>query len=246
MIQEEFLEFVLCDTGTSGQAIADKIKFTLEKLTLGLNDLQGQGYNGAGNMSGKYRGAAAIIQHDYPKALYNHCVSHVPNLCVVAACNIQTIRNMYEVVEEICLLFNNSPKRQQGLQEHIKNLPVGTTVKTKLVNLCKTQWVARIEAFEVFRDMLLAVSTLEVISTAHGWSADFSKKASALLISITQFQFLMYFEGTWAGFGFNKGLTISLQGQSKDIRCAYNEVVTVKEALSVKCIVILTLTIKLL
>ena len=40
MIRDEFLEFVLCDTGTSGQAIADKIKFTLEKLTLNLKDLR--------------------------------------------------------------------------------------------------------------------------------------------------------------------------------------------------------------
>ena len=39
MILEEFLEFVLCDISTSGQAIGDKIKFTLEKLTLDLNDL---------------------------------------------------------------------------------------------------------------------------------------------------------------------------------------------------------------
>ena len=82
---------MLCDTGTSGQAIADKIKFTLEKLTLDLNDLREQGHDGAGNMSGKYREAADIIQHDYPKALYAHYVSHVPNLCVVAACSIQAI-----------------------------------------------------------------------------------------------------------------------------------------------------------
>ena len=33
------------------------------------------------------------------------------NLCVVAACSIQAIRNMYGVVEEICLFFNYSPKR---------------------------------------------------------------------------------------------------------------------------------------
>ena len=62
MIREEFSEFMLCDTSTSGQAIADKIKFTLEKLTLDLNDFRGQGNDGAGNMSGnmsgKYRGAA--------------------------------------------------------------------------------------------------------------------------------------------------------------------------------------------
>ena len=82
-------------------------------------------------MSGKYRGAAAIIQHDYPKALYVHCVSHVLNLCIVTACSIQAIQNMYGVVEEICLFF--SPKWQQELQEHIEKLPVGTTSKTKLV-----------------------------------------------------------------------------------------------------------------
>ena len=143
MIREEFLEFMLCDTSTSGQAIADKIKFTLEKLTLDLSDLRGQGYDGAGNMSGKYRGAAAIIQHDYPKALYVHCVLHVLNLCIVAACSIQAIRNIYGVVEEICLFFNYSPKWQQELPEHIENLPVGTTSKTKLMNLCKTRLVAQ-------------------------------------------------------------------------------------------------------
>ena len=71
MIREEFLEFVLWT-----RAIADKIKFTLEKHTLDLNDLRGQGYDGPGNMSGKYGGNAAIFQHDYPEALYIHCVSH--------------------------------------------------------------------------------------------------------------------------------------------------------------------------
>ena len=116
-------------------------------------------------MSGKYRGAAAIIQHDYPKALHVHCVSHVLNLCLVAACSMQAIRNIDGVVEEICLFFNYSPKWQQELQEHIENLPLGATSKTKLVNLCKTQWVARIEAFGVFRDMLPAlVSTLKSLA----------------------------------------------------------------------------------
>ena len=76
------------------------------------------------------------------------------------------------------------------------------------------------------------VSTFEVISTALAWSAEFSKKASAQLITITQFQFLISLEVTWAGLGFIKGLTISLQAKSKDICCAYNEIVTVKEALS--------------
>ena len=52
------------------------------------------------------------------------------------------------------------------------------------------------------------VSTLEVIGTALGCSAESSKKASALLISI---QFQMSLEVTWAGLGFIKGPTISLK-----------------------------------
>ena len=86
-------------------------------------------------MSGKYRGTAAIIQHDYPKALYVYGVSHALNLSVVVAYSKHAIWNMYGVVEEICLFFNYSPKWQQELQEHIENLPVGTTSKTKLLNL---------------------------------------------------------------------------------------------------------------
>ena len=95
---------------------------------------------------------------------------------------------MYGVVEEIFLFFNYTPKWQQELQEHIEKLPVGITSKTKFVNFCKTRWIARIAAFGVFRDMLPAlVSTLEVISIAHGWSAESSKKTSALLISVSVF-----------------------------------------------------------
>ena len=58
--------------------------------------------------------------------------------------------------------------------------------------------------------------------------AESSKKASAL------FLFLMSLEVTWAGLGFIKGLTISLQGQPR-ICCVYKEIVTVKEALSEVC-----------
>ena len=143
---------------------------------------------------------------------------------------------MYGVVEEICLFFNYYPKQQQELQKHIEKLPFGATIKTKFVNLCKTLWVVRIEDCEFFRDIFPAlVSTVEVISTVHGWSTQSSKKASAILISITQFQFLMSLEVTWAELGFIKGLIISLQGQSKDICCAYNEIIAVKDALSEGC-----------
>ena len=84
------------------------------------------------------------------------------------------------------------------------------------------------------------VSTLEIISTAYGWSTVSSKKASTLLITIPQFQFLMSLEVTWARLGFIKGLTISLQGQSKDI-CVLTIKLLQSRKPRVKCVVILTL-----
>ena len=52
-VHEEFLEFIHCDTGTSGNAVADKILEALEEYGLNVNYLCGQAFDGAGNMAGK-------------------------------------------------------------------------------------------------------------------------------------------------------------------------------------------------
>ena len=117
-------------------------------------------------MAGRYQGAASVIQRDYPKAVYFHCAAHALNLCIVAACNVQEIRNMLGTLEQICLFFMFSAKRQQEITGNIEQLPVGETNRKKLVRVCKTRWVARIEAFEVFHVVLPAVSkTFENISS---------------------------------------------------------------------------------
>lgn len=75
-IREEFVDFVICDTGTTGVALAAKITEALENYGLDLRDLCGQGYDGSGNMAEKCRGATACIQSAYPKAVYVHCALH--------------------------------------------------------------------------------------------------------------------------------------------------------------------------
>ena len=60
--------------------------------------LHGQSYDGAGDMAGKYEGVAAQIQRDYPKSTYFHCAAHALNLCIFAACSVQSIRNMHGTI----------------------------------------------------------------------------------------------------------------------------------------------------
>ena len=232
-IQEEFVDFILCDTGITGSAIAAKILEALQGYGLDMNYLRGQAYDGAGNMAGKYHGAAAVIQSSYPNAVYVPCASHTLSLCVVSACSVQCIKNMMGNMVEICLFFSNSAKRELELENNIKTM--NCSKATKLVSLCKTRWVARINAFEVFFDLYPAVvKTFEVISegSAHGWNADSCKAADTLLTCITQFKFIMAFIACLKCLGYIKGLTISLQKRTNNICQAYNEVKTVETAIT--------------
>ena len=58
-IREAFLAFFPCSQGPSGKAIAKQIITAVLIFGLGMNLCRGQGYDGAGNMSGKYNCARA-------------------------------------------------------------------------------------------------------------------------------------------------------------------------------------------
>ena len=60
-MREELLGFLYCEDGTSGKAISDLILKVMSKLGINVNNCRGQGYDGAGNMSGKNKGTAARI-----------------------------------------------------------------------------------------------------------------------------------------------------------------------------------------
>ena len=55
-IREEFIKFIYLANGTTGENIAEAIKSEIRILGLDMRNVRGQGYDGAGNMSGKYSG----------------------------------------------------------------------------------------------------------------------------------------------------------------------------------------------
>ncbi|XP_047123874.2 zinc finger MYM-type protein 1-like [Hydra vulgaris] len=118
-ICELLFGFIPCDSGLSGEAIGSQILNSIKDLGLEMKFCVGQGYDGAGNMAGNCSGAAVRIKAIYPKALYVHCGSHVLNLCVANACNIQIVSNMMSNVRVISQFFNFSPKRFDVLKKKI-------------------------------------------------------------------------------------------------------------------------------
>lgn len=233
-IREDLIQFVECDTGITGRALADKMTATISALGLNLQNMRGQGYDGAGNMSGKTNGAAAIISSSYPLALYLHCASHSLNLAVVKSLDIPCVRNMIGVVNKVSIFFFAHPKRQRKLEESICSTQPSSTIH-KLKNLCRTRWIERIDALERFKDLYSSiVSCFESISSEGSalWSSDSLTDASTLLLAITTTSFVSALIITNKCLNYLLALTKSLQAEAKDIVEAAQEVTDLKHVIS--------------
>jgi hypothetical protein len=227
-IREEFVGFVHCTDGITGQALATAILSEIEALGLSGVPIRGQGYDGASNMSGKHSGVAKIIQQQHPKAHYVHCGSHALNLCIVAACDVQPIRHMMGVLKELSLYFNTSPKRQAVLRKvNSDQADEDKCSQKKLVDLCKTRWLYRHRAIETFHSLYgVVVTALREISesSSHCWDAENRTRSLGLLSSILSFNFRLAFTVSRQIFQYLEDITTSLQSSGKDIVEAYDEV----------------------
>jgi hypothetical protein len=184
--------FLECDCGITGQALADMMISFLKTQGLDPTKLCGQAYDGAGNMSGKTNGDAAIITSQYPLALYVHCASHCLNLAVVKSLEETSIRNMIGVVHRVSLFFSAHPKRQRKLEEAIDTTQPESSVH-KLKDLCRTRWLERIDDLDRFCGPNSSiVACMESISMegSSKWSSDSLTDASTLLLALGTIEFV--------------------------------------------------------
>ena len=135
-IREEFISFLECESGTSGQELYLKIVNVIRDLGFEISSLRGQGYDRAGNMAEKKSGVSSRILKLNDKALYIHCFNHRFNLVIAKSCNIQKVQNVMGIFKEISYFFNHSPKRAQ--KKDVKKLFDADTTKENLIDLCLT------------------------------------------------------------------------------------------------------------
>ena len=231
-ITEKFISFIECEN-LSGESIANLIMDTLTKAELNLENLRGQGYDGAGNMSGKVKGASSIILNKYPKATYVHCRSHVLNLSIVNACKMPLIQNMMGILLEICIFFKYSAKRQGLLEENITTICVESS-KKKLINLCKTRWIARHDALRVFIELYQAIlETMLDIYEDKSWNSESVTKANGLYNSMINSQFIMSLIVCNNSLNFKENLTTTLQSRSIDAYKANKDIQSVIKGIQV-------------
>ena len=184
-------------------------------------------------MAGRINGAAALIQHMYPLAIYCHCCSHKLNLCVAfGAKNMPLVINMMDHVREISDFFNKSVPRTQYLT-HVLQTTLPDASKTKLINVCRTRWVERLDGFDIFMEYFTAIVTaLEdmKIRLLPSFNDDTVTKATQFFYLATSFEFIVVLVIVKSVLGHTRPLTKILQGREIDLLRASTE------ASELKCI----------
>lgn len=230
-ISEAFVDFIPLER-TTGRAIADAIMKSLHDNGFDIENLRGQGYDGASAMSSSRQGVNGRIREVAPKALYSHCKSHILNLSISSSCKQLSIRNMIGSLNEVYLFFANSPKRQ-AFFEKILALTECPSTKKKLQGLCKTRWAERHSCYDTFHELYSYITTtLDAMLRPHdyrdlfeneewSWDPDTRTKAQGLHSTLLSFDFIIAFLVAKKGLEPIRPVTMKLQRSNLDSYEAY-------------------------
>ena len=175
--QEVFLGLIeTCST--TGETLASLICDAMLRLGLPVNNLRGQCYYGAANMSGRFQGVQAKIGEKQPLTLYIHCSNHCLNLALQdCGKKVPLVRNTLQLVNEVGVLIRNSAKRFGQFRHFAQLLDVVCSAPRPL---CPIRWTVRVKAITDVDCYPVLLRTLEEIASS---TADAAVSARGLLMN---------------------------------------------------------------
>lgn len=97
LIKERFVDLVHVKD-TSALTLKNSICAILAGNNLSVQDIRGQGYDGASNMRGEWNGLKALILNECPYAYYIRCMAHQLQLALVAASReVHEVHNFFRM-----------------------------------------------------------------------------------------------------------------------------------------------------
>jgi hypothetical protein len=218
-LQEDFIRFVHCEEGLSGQALSKVLLKSLNEMGLDIKDCRGQCYDGAGNVAGKINGCSAHILRVNHLCIYMHCSAHKLNLVIVHSCSVYNIRKTMDEIKQITYFFNFSETRLKVLERNIKEL-CEDTKSTKLYDVARTRWVERIIGMGNFQDLFEAIlATFEemALNLENKINRDTVSKATSHRNALERFDFIVSMVITRQVFDLTMDVTKLLQSRTNDI-----------------------------
>ena len=114
-IKERFLDLIHVKDTTS-LTLKDEILSSLSYHKLDVQNIRGQGYDGASNMRGEWNGLQALILKECPYAYYVHCFAHQLQLALVSASKeVAEVHKFFKNLNIIVNVISSSCKRNDQL-----------------------------------------------------------------------------------------------------------------------------------
>lgn len=184
------------------------------KWRLDLNNCRGQAYLGSGDVSYKLKAFACKVQEKYPLAISTHCSSYSFNTWWSKSIPVPAIKRALDTFEEVLMFFGSSATLQKQL-DHV--IAFGLRESYEKVQefqgkFCSL-WQEKHDSYEVFVQMLEPlVECLEKIkNNPQRWKAVVSDQADALLLKVTQFDFIIAMMVLKNASSFTRELSAGLQ-----------------------------------
>ncbi|XP_072571113.1 mitochondrial tRNA methylthiotransferase CDK5RAP1 isoform X3 [Paramormyrops kingsleyae] len=226
-IKERFIEVCNVDT-TTGQELENTVFLLLQKNGLEMKNMYGQGYDGAANMSGMYKGLQARIRAHNEKALYVHCKAHCLNLVLVEASkSSKHFVTFFNLVEKLYAFCSGSPKRHAALVKFQESLFPGQRVM-ELQQLSDTRWACREKALKALQRNLKAIlMLLDDISDSD--PPNLAQGDAQMYRNAINFMFILCMEITTPVFEVTALASDSLQEEGLDHSTAYKVLQLIQE-----------------
>ena len=133
---EDFVDLYQVESIT-GENLTKVLLDVLSRCYLPVENLRGQCYERASNMSGLFKGVQKRIKDLELRALFVHCNAHALNLVLQqAAHEVPAISDNMDYLQRTSLLLGRSVKRRAILEELSANIKA----------MCPTRWAVHAEA----------------------------------------------------------------------------------------------------
>eukprot|EP00267_Zea_mays_P026068 XP_008654053.1 zinc finger MYM-type protein 1-like [Zea mays] len=207
-IRERFLDLIHVHD-TSSATLKKELDFVLSHHKLDVQNIRGQGYDGASNMRGEWNGLQAKFVEECPYAYYVHCFAHQLQLALVAASKeVTEVHNFFEHLALIVNTVVSSTKRNDDLRAN------------QVAEIEHLIELNEIEIGRVLKDIAIAKGS--------GTTVAGRAKAAGAIKLMMSFDFIFIMHVMKELMGVTDLLCKKLQHKSQDIVNAMDDVATTK------------------
>ncbi|XP_047061542.1 zinc finger MYM-type protein 1-like [Lolium rigidum] len=244
ILQERFFDLIHV-TSTKAATLKEVLSSVLSKNAFDVQNLRGQGYDGASNMRGEFNGLQALFLRECPYAYYVHCYAHRLQLALVAASKeVVPVAQFFQKLLFIVNTVDSSAKRHDELHDAqldelarllaIDDIETGQGANQirALKRPGDTRWGSHLGSISSLKAMFNAVSLVLQKIASDGSAGSIRADGDTAFIYLSSFEFILLLCLMQEILEITEDLGQALQKKSQDIVNAMRLVFSTKVRLN--------------